>query len=302
MPESPLVSVIIPTYNRPQYIRRAIDSCFSQKNVRVEVIVVDDNGLGTEAQVTVEEMLKVYNTNSNFKYVPHQVNKNGAAARNTGIRIASGKYIAFLDDDDWYEPLKIVAQINQMKDEETRACLCGFRRWYGEITVEGLPLYNDLPFMLLASKADTCAGSALILEKSLAEELGGFQENFLRRQDVEFLYRVSKKTKVSVVEDILVNVYMHSGNLHKTHQKDINGIIRFMDSFEEEINCYPRHKRAEILNANYLELAKLSLKDRDVKSTLKWLIKAPCSIKNSYLLVKSMSVYLKKKAIYQIVK
>jgi len=284
---NPLVSVVIPTYNRPEYICRAIDSCFSQVDVNVEVIVVDDNGLGSEAQKAVEKMLMGYAQKENFLYIPHERNKNGAAARNTGIRASKGKFIAFLDDDDWFEPWKISKQLAKMADDNTKACLCGFRRLYGEETVEGNPDNKDLSYRILLGNVDSCAGSGLIVEKQLALDINGFQENFVRRQDVEFLYRVSKRTDVSVVKEMLLNVFMHSGNLKKNHSKDIAGVLSFLDSFKADIDSYPRRKRDAIWDANYLELSKLELKDKHILKSLKWLYKSPHKFKNLSLLVNS---------------
>ena len=287
MSNNPLVSVVIPTYKRPQFICRAIESCFSQKDVRVEVIVVDDNGLGSEEQLEVERMLTGYSDKENFLYVPHQKNKNGAAARNTGIGASKGEYIAFLDDDDWFEPEKLSKQLAKMDDDNTRACLCGFRRLYGDESVNGIPDNRDLSYRILLGDVDSCAGSGLIVEKQLALDINGFQEEFLRRQDVEFLYRVSKRTVVSVANDILLNVLMHSGNLKKNHSKDISGIICFMDSFKADIESYPSNERDAIWDANYLELSKLELKDKNLVNSLKWLYKSPHSLKNMRLLVNS---------------
>lgn len=295
---NPLVSVVIPTYKRPQYLCRAIDSCFSQEESSVEVIVVDDNGKGSEAQLAVERMLTEYSHKENFLYIPHEKNKNGAAARNTGIRASKGRYIAFLDDDDWFEPEKISKQLSKMVADNTKACLCGFRRLYGEETVDGIPDNNDLSYRILFGNVDSCAGSGLIVEKQLALDIDGFQESFVRRQDVEFLYRVSKQTEVSVVKEILLNVLMHSGNLKKNHSNDISGILSFLDSFKTDIEGYPKRKRDAIWDANYLELSKLELKDKKLCKSIKWLYKSPHPIKNMRLLVNSAISYYQKSSRY----
>ena len=113
------VSVIIPTYKRSTVICRAVDSVLAQTLDSVEVIVVDDNGIGTEAGIkTAEVMEKNYSDNTKVHYIQHEKNKNGSAARNTGIRAAHGEFISFLDDDDIYLPErleKMVARCMEIK-------------------------------------------------------------------------------------------------------------------------------------------------------------------------------------------
>ncbi len=112
---TPLISVIIPTFSRPENLARAIDSVLAQTYTNYEVIVVDDNGEGTENQIATESLLNTY-VDSKVIYIKHAVNKNGAAARNTGIRVAQGELIAFLDDDDEWSKEKIEKQLEVIGD------------------------------------------------------------------------------------------------------------------------------------------------------------------------------------------
>lgn len=98
-------SVIIPTYKRPERIRQSIESVLKQTYKDVEIIVVDDNGKGSDMQQrTFNEVQKV-KCNQNIKYVTHETNKGACAARNTGIKVSEGEVIAFLDDDDCWDEL-----------------------------------------------------------------------------------------------------------------------------------------------------------------------------------------------------
>ena len=72
----------------------------------IEVIVVDDNGQGTEHQLLTEKAMEKYADNPKVQYIPHKVNKNGSCARNTGIRASKGEFLGFLDDDDVFLPEK----------------------------------------------------------------------------------------------------------------------------------------------------------------------------------------------------
>ena len=97
-----LVSVIIPTFQRAKYIERAIDSVLNQTYKNFEIIVVDDNDQESEARKEMIKRMDKYSSDSRIIYIKHEKNKNGAAARNTGINVAKGEYITFLDDDDYF--------------------------------------------------------------------------------------------------------------------------------------------------------------------------------------------------------
>jgi glycosyltransferase involved in cell wall biosynthesis len=106
--ELPLLSVIIPTYNCEKYICRAIDSVLNQGLVNFEIIVVDDCSTDN-----TQEILKAsYKTNKHIKVITHSENLNLGASRNTGIDKSRGKYIFFLDSDDWIEKGSLVHMLN----------------------------------------------------------------------------------------------------------------------------------------------------------------------------------------------
>ena len=102
-----LVSVVIPTFRRPDKLERAIESVLAQTYPRVEVIVVDDNDPDTEGRLLTEQIMFRYVANSRVRYIKHEHNKNGSAARNTGARNSDAEFVAFLDDDDEFFPEKI---------------------------------------------------------------------------------------------------------------------------------------------------------------------------------------------------
>lgn len=94
-----MISVIIPTYNRGHLIERAINSVLRQTYKKIEIIVVDD--CSTDG---TEEVMRQYTNNNKIKYVKLDKNSGACKARNTGIKVASGNVIAFLDsDDEWDE-------------------------------------------------------------------------------------------------------------------------------------------------------------------------------------------------------
>src|SRR6266545_3439367 len=105
--EKPLVSVIIPTHNRANLLREALDSVYAQEGVgkqfEMEIVVVDDASSDATPE-TVRQYPEV-------QYIRHDTNQGESAARNTGIKASQGKYVAFLDDDDLWLPHKLSVQV-----------------------------------------------------------------------------------------------------------------------------------------------------------------------------------------------
>lgn len=110
--KEPTVSIIIPTYNRSKTIKRSINSVLYQTYDDFEIIVIDDGSSdGTD------KVIKEFN-DSRIKYVRHELNRGASAARNTGIKLSRGKYIAFQDSDDVWVPDKLEKQMNVFKSSE----------------------------------------------------------------------------------------------------------------------------------------------------------------------------------------
>ena len=132
-----LVSVIIPTYSRSTFITRAIDSVLGQTYHPIEIIVVDDNGKGTPQQIETQKILQTYIDDNKIRYITHERNKNGSAARNTGIEASRGEYVTFLDDDDEYLSEKVAREVEAIEEsgEEVGGSYCGHRKSKGNVIV-----------------------------------------------------------------------------------------------------------------------------------------------------------------------
>lgn len=117
--EQPLVSVIMPVYNGRKYIRQAVDSVFVQ-DVPLELLVIDDGSTdGTKEELTP------YMERGDFRYLKNHENMGAAGSRNRGVREAKGRYIAFLDADDWWEKGKLKSQLALLKHTGYVLCSTG---------------------------------------------------------------------------------------------------------------------------------------------------------------------------------
>ena len=117
---SPLVSVIMPVYNGEKYITQAVQSVYAQ-NVPLELIVIDDGSPdGTRSA------LRPWENRPDFLYVKNEHNLGAAGSRNRGVSMAKGRYVAFLDADDWWKEGKLTAQLNAL--EKTGDVICSTGR------------------------------------------------------------------------------------------------------------------------------------------------------------------------------
>lgn len=108
------VSIITPTFNRPKYLKRAIESVQKQTHQDWELIVVDDNPPESQARDETCRLMGTF-TDPRIRYVQNDHNMGGSLTRNHGIDLANGQYIAFLDDDDEYLPHRIQCQLAAME-------------------------------------------------------------------------------------------------------------------------------------------------------------------------------------------
>ena len=121
----PLVSVIIPTYGRPNLLLRAINSVLNQSYSNIEIIVVDDNNPGSLERDQTQKLLEKYIQENKIMYIKMDKNVGGALARNKGVEVCSGALICFLDDDDEYLPNKIELQVNKFIESNFKLSVVG---------------------------------------------------------------------------------------------------------------------------------------------------------------------------------
>jgi len=255
-----LVSVIITTYLRPQNLLRAIDSVINQTYKNIEIIIVDDNGLGTDSQLETYSLLQEYISRGMIKYYPHEKNKNGSAARNTGYRMSKGVYVNFFDDDDEMLPDKIQKQVSslQAKNKDFGACTCNMkiknphRTFLTNNKKEGNVLVE-----LLTGKYNFNT-STILFRRSTLDILNGWDESFLRHQDFEICVRFFRQFKLALVQDALVVKYSTPNIITRNPLKAIEYREFFISSFLFDFKT--TGKSNAILCFLYSELSLILLK------------------------------------------
>lgn len=272
-----LVTVIIPTYSRPQFIVRAIESVLHQTYSPIEIIVVDDNGIGSQYQIETEKLLKNYIEQNTIKYIVHNTNKNGAAARNTGILASNGLYITFLDDDDELLPTKIEKQVDSIikSKEPVKASYCGYEKCSnGEIiSKKTAKKSGNLQKDLFLNKWEFGTGSNPLFKKEIFEKCGLFDVSFRRHQDTEMMIRFFRYYEIACVPEILVIKNVDSNLLRPSAINYISVTEHYLNKYSNDISQYPKEISNNIYYENWFLNLILALVERNYKLAIKLIIK-----------------------------
>lgn len=183
-----IVSVIIPTYNQRGLLKETINSVLQQSLKDFELIVVDDNNPDTPARESTETIMRQFENDPRVKYIKHEHNKNGSAARNTGFRASKGKYIAFLDDDDSWEECKLQRQIDYLKENPMYDAVYCFTYVRGKAKNPNRCLEGNIAVEYLTNYVSLQTSCVMFTRKAVSA-INGFDESFKRHQDYEFLLR-----------------------------------------------------------------------------------------------------------------
>jgi len=213
---NPRVSIIIPTYNRAYLLGRAIKSVLKQTYQDFEIIVVDDGSTDN-----TEEVVKGFNKEK-VKYIKYKVNRGGNAARNTGLKNAYGKLIAFLDSDDEYLPEKLEKQLKVFEnsnDSKLGFVYCGaiLRDKNGEFAKVLPEVKGDIFREVLKNNCITGGGSSPLIRRKVFKKCGLFDESeYLKKggaQEYEMWIRIAKYYHFDFVNDCLIKYYYHFNSI-----------------------------------------------------------------------------------------
>ena len=246
-----MISVIIPTYNRSQLLRRAINSVLAQRDVDIEVIVVNDNIEDKSVLNIISEL-----NDNRIRYSPNLRTKGGNGARNTGIILSRGRFIAFLDDDDEWMPDKLKLQMECLDkpNAEYGGVYCGYViELHGKWMIKNAHKKGDLSYDFLTGNFEFGASSTLVFRKDVLDKIGLLDETLLRNQDCELLIRFFRHYKLGCVCDVLVRVHGHN-HPQNSHLYETSKLM-YLDKIEESIRAQPLKKQQHIYAFQYRELA-----------------------------------------------
>lgn len=276
-PEQPLVTVVVPAYNRATLIAQSIDSALAQTYPNVEIVIVDDGSTDNTEQVVRDR----YGAKVRFL---KQQNAGPAVARNHGIAEAKGDLIALLDSDDLWAPDKLARQIPHLLDGTPRIVTCGVE-WFNTdtgaptaayIPKAGMTFHDVLGFDLLAPQS-------LLFPKSVNDAIGGSDSSLRGPEDWDFNLRATARFPIAVVPEVLVRIRNHGDQLSGDKTKLYNQCLRVLEKNKNLHtncpDCLAARKRAlarmrsfhyQFLNAK----AKQALRQHDYGAAVSFSLKA----------------------------
>ena len=272
MHKNSLVSIIIPSYGGAGLLSRCINSVLVQTYPEIEVIVVDDNGIGTPHQIETARIMSQYQKDNRVKYICHEKNINGSAARNTGFRSSCGEFIAFLDDDDEYNKDFIRSQVQNLKgtSNEYAISYSSFNLCSNGTIISTVKAFKqgDLLYDFLIHSFEMPT-SSMLFKRCVVEEFGGFDETFKRHQDWEFVTRILSKYKV-IANDI-IGYRRHLIFRNSTNDPKIFKDYRmfWLNKMKPYIAVLDVSKQENVYFLNKMDVLFMFLKSKDLKGTIK---------------------------------
>ena len=227
----PKVSVVIPTYNRINYLARAIESALRQTYSNIEIVVVDDGSTDK-----TEELLKKYVGRIVYIYQPNQ---GAASARNKGIDAAKGEFIAFLDSDDYFYPDNVEKKIDRLFGDQN----CGWihSNWQyvspdGGILENGAHKFRHNNkcvegeiFPELLKSRNFIATDSVVISKEILTQTGGFDDSIPSQEEYDLWLRLAIKNEVRYISEPLLYVTRQSGSLSSDFMKWAQGNARIIE-------------------------------------------------------------------------
>lgn len=235
----PLVSVIIPAYNRGDVLSRTIESVLSQTFRDFELIIVDD-GSTDNTKTVIYNLAKKDNR---IKYI-WQSNSGGASApKNTGFKQSCGKYIAYLDHDDEWFAEKLEKQIKKFEEDPTLGIVsCDvIISSQGKEKVLKMKPYKCPENLLLSPSKYVFSNSSAIIPRRVIEKVGERDQSLKTNEDHDMFFRIALAGyNIGFVDKPLVKYNIHEQNLSKDFKKVSNDYEIFLHKYNYILKQYPK--------------------------------------------------------------
>jgi len=272
MNEESLVSVIIPCYNGEKFIGEAIESVINQTYQNLELIIVNDGSTDNS-----KEIIDKYRTDQRIKYVQHDANKGIAKTKNTGIRLARGDYLAFLDQDDVWLPNKLEMQVNCFKDQEEDVGMVCTGMIFTDEKLKSQRIFmgfkddNQKELIKSLYLQPTNSSGIMMVKKNCFSKVGFFDEGLYGWDDFEMWMRIASQYKIKYIRKAVVKKRMHPENAQRLPkvQQEAKKVFDQVVQLHPFLEAYRAKKETKMLYAEAVKLteqkemdkAKLKLKE-----------------------------------------
>lgn len=224
----PLVSIIIPAYNAEDYLEETIQSALNQTYDNIEIFIINDGS--TDHTAAIAGKFK------DFATLINQSNQGVSVARNIGLQNSKGRYISFLDADDWYYPTNIEEKVDLLEANPE----IGIAHSLLVVTDEKLQptgkiikgkkgdVFND--FFRLSPPPIPCPSNALIRRDILPEN--PFDPNLSTTADIDLWFRLAQITKVERVDEPLVKYRQHNKNMFSNIELQVRDMEYMFEKYD----------------------------------------------------------------------
>lgn len=245
-----LVTVVITTYKRPlNILKRAVQSVLLQTYQNKEIIIVDDSPVDYNGREAIKNYFSAIK--NNIVYIQHSHSQGACVARNTGLALAKGKYIGYLDDDDEWKEYKIEKQIKRFSNDNIALVYCGaeiFNDSDNRLVVCKKKFYSGNVFNKLIRNNFIGSTSFPLIRTECLRRIGGFDSMMQSAQDYDVWLRLSEFYEISYTEAVCVRYHVHAGEqISSNHQKRISGQERLMIKNKEFLDNHRDIKALRIL-------------------------------------------------------
>jgi len=237
----PAVSVIIPAYNVASYVTEALDSVLAQTFKDYEIIVIND---GSPDTAELERVLEPYR--AHIVYLK-QENRGAASARNTGLYVARGEFVAFLDADDWWLPDFLHAQLEYLRRHRkcdlvyANALIFGETPLTGKTYMQTAPSKGDVTFESLITARCNVITSGVVARRQLIMDVGMFDEELLRAHDFDLWLRMIKHGgHAAYQKKVLLNYRVRPDSLSGDAIQQVERELEAFDKIERHLNVTPQ--------------------------------------------------------------
>lgn len=252
------ISIIIPTFDRTETLPRAINSVLAQTHTDFELWIVDDGSTDD-----TKSMVLNYQHDPRVFYVRTE-NRGVSAARNVGIEKSSGDWIALLDSDDEWLPHKLEAQVKFINEHPDIPLVHGEELWFRNgVRVNPMDKHKKFGGQIFEKCVPLCliSPSAAIFKRSLIEEVGGFDEDFIVCEDYDLWLKITSMTEVGFIDDpVIIKHGGHDDQLSRKYVamdywrvKALDRITKLRELSDEQYSVVAEElkKKAEILLQGY---------------------------------------------------
>ena len=260
---TPVVSVILPVFNRAVTLGRCVESVRAQTFTDWEIVAVDDGSSDNSV-----ERLEHF-ADPRVRVLRHEHNRGPAAARNTALAAARGEYFALLDSDDEWLPGKLAAQL-----ERLRTCdLCGCEYWLVEDGVERRMRLPEPPSWaeVLHTRCELGNGTTLLLPRRVAEAAGPFDERMRVYEDWDWLLNLVQRFRYAVLPEPLARV--HAGG-PRSARSFAEGAEIFLAKHDAQFTRVSARHRRIVRGKHFENVAANAYASREYRLGTRYLLKS----------------------------